>query len=610
MKETELNYDDDEIVNPSKTRPIADVIRVASNRRKVLKGGLGLAAGAFLGGSATAQSQRVRPTQAGLTDFKPLAIEDAKGSWPSISDDYEFDVLIPWGDPIKPGGPEFSLPLRASIQKQQIGIGHDGLWFFPDDVDPESGSRRGMLAVNHEFGTYGHLLRRSSPTRGLPDVLVSKAAHGVSIVGIVRVNGKWQTYDACGARRIHVDTPVEFSGPAADSEWLQTANGNEPAGTVNNCGCGNTPWGTYLTCEENFNGYFGTTDQNWQPNAAQARYGFSSGGFGYQWHNYDKRFDLAEVGFRNEENRFGWVVEIDPFDASQTPVKRTGLGRFKHESVAVVVGKDRRVVAYMGDDQANDYIYKFVSDEDHVKLRNDGVSPFDRGKLYVAKFNDDFTGEWLELTIDDSRLTNRFADQGALLIFARQAADIVGATPMDRPEWTTVAPDGTVYCACTNNSGRSVADAANPQAPNRDGHIIRWIDDDMHVGTSFQWDIFLLSSDSHDEEHAFSDPDAIYADPDGRLFIGTDGGQVQGMNNQLLVADTVSKTVKRLFSGVNNDEVTGITMTPDRRTLFVNLQHVGEGNFNLTDFPRLGNERVPRDATIVIQRKDGGIVGS
>ena len=604
------DHSDSEIVNPSSNPTMQEVVRVAASRRKIIQGGMSLAAGFMASKSALGQRTPIIPFNPGLIGFTPLSRAEATGPWPTISSDYEFEVLIPWGDPILPDGPAFSYPPNAENQAEQIGIGHDGMWFFPDADDPEAGSRRGMLAVNHEFGTDSHVLGKDDP-ESLADVRVSQHAHGVSVVGIEREEGVWRVYAACGARRIHVNTTVTFSGPAADSEFLQTPTGSAPQGILNNCGCGATPWGTYLTCEENFQGYFGVpSDRQWTASAAQARYGFSENGFGYGWHEFDKRFDLSLAAFRNEENRFGWVVEIDPYNAGQQPVKRTALGRFKHESVAVVVGKDRRVVAYMGDDQQFDYIYKFVSSEDHVKLRYEGESPFDHGKLYVARFNDDFTGDWLELTIDDSRLSSNFSSQAEVLTYARLAADELGATPMDRPEWTAAAPDGTIYCACTNNSARTAADAPNPQAPNADGHIIRWVDDDMHVGTSFTWDIFKLASDTHGTEESFSDPDSIYVDPDGRLFIGTDGGQQDRMNNQLLVADTVSGTVKRLFAGVFDDEVTGITMTPNRRTMFVNLQHVGNGNVNRTNFPRIGDHRVPRDATIVITRKDGGIVGS
>lgn len=604
------DHSDDESVNPTANRTMQDVVRVAANRRKVIQGGMSLAAGFMASKSALGQRTPIVPYTPGLIDFTPLTRAQATGSWPMISEDYEFQVLIPWGEPVIPDGPAFSHPPSARDQARQIGIGHDGMWFFPDDDDPEAGNRRGMLCVNHEFGGNEHVLGKDDP-ESLADVRTSQHAHGVSVVGIQREEGTWKVYDAGSARRIHVNTSVAFSGPAAGSEFLQTTLGNAPQGTLNNCGSGFTPWGTYLTCEENFQGYFGASGRTpWQATAAQERYGFSENGFGYGWHLFDWRFNLAAGGYRNEENRFGWVVEIDPYNAANPPVKRTALGRFKHESVAVVVGKDRRVVAYMGDDQQFDYIYKFVSSEDHVKLRNEGESPFDHGTLYVARFDDDFTGEWLELSMENSALSSNFSSQAEIVTFARLAADELDATQMDRPEWTTAGPDGTIYCACTNNSSRTVANAANPQVPNADGHIISWVDDDMHVGTTFSWEIFKRASDTHGTEESFSDPDSIYVDPDGRLFIGTDGGQQDGMNNQLLVADTVSGTVKRLFSGVVGDEVTGITMTPNRRTMFVNLQHVGNGNISATNFPALGNHNVPRDATIVITRKDGGIIGS
>jgi hypothetical protein len=305
------------------------------------------------------------------------------------------------------------------------------------------------------------------------------------------------------------------------------------------------------------------------------------------------------------------VVEIDPFDATQTPVKRTALGRFKHEGVAITEGRGKRVVAYMGDDERFDYIYKFVSEDNWKKMRRAGKSPLDHGTLYVAKFNDDGTGEWLPLSIDNPALAARFADQAEVLTFARMAADVLGATPMDRPEWTTVAPNGDVYCTLTNNSRRTVADAANPMAPNPDGHIIRWRDADQHVGTTFTWDIFLIAADTHGTEDSSASPDGLWADPDGRLFIQTDGGQKDGLNNQMLVADTMTGELRRIFTGVTGDEITGITVTPDRRTMFINTQHPGEGDPTVTNFPaELDGVTVPRDCTIVITRKNGGIIGS
>jgi hypothetical protein len=258
----------------------------------------------------------------------------------------------------------------------------------------------------------------------------------------------------------------------------------------------------------------------------------------------------------------------------------------------------------MGDDQRFDYIYKFVSDGNWQSMRAGGLSPLDHGRLYAARFDDDGTGQWLELTIDDPALAAEFGDQAEILTFARKAADIVGATPMDRPEWATVAPNGDVYCTLTNNTARVVADAANPQAPNPFGHIIKWRDADNHVGTTFEWEIFVLASDTHGSPtFEFSSPDGLWCDPDGRLFIETDGGQPSGQD-QMLVADKFTGEIRRLFAGVSGDEITGIAVTPDHRTMFINTQHPR------MKLPGFEGDAVPRDSTIVITRKDGGIIGS
>ncbi|TQV74194.1 PhoX family phosphatase [Exilibacterium tricleocarpae] len=629
---------DNEICNKTDNRPFADILDAATSRRKVLAGGLGLAATGFFasntvlaGGWGESEHREGFRRHRKLIDFEPVAVADGNGPWPTISADYEYQVLIPWGDPLEPGGPEFNYPPNADDQTKQIGIGHDGMHYFPidrfrgyrdDDWDDDRhpfrryrwrrGNWHGMLVINHEFGTNPHVLGKQSP-ESLEDVRVSQHAHGVSVVEIKKSRGVWRTVKSHNARRIHVNTPVTFSGPVAGHPLLQTPNGNIPLGTVNNCSNGHTPWGTYLTCEENFNGYFGATNRDtvWMPTAAQERYGFSETGFGYGWYNFDRRFDLSDVDYVNEENRFGWVVEIDPMDATQKPVKRTALGRFKHEGVALTIGQGRRAVAYMGDDQRFDYIYKFVSADDYRHMLHQGESPLDRGQLFVARFNDDGSGEWLELTIDNPQLAAAFNDQAEVLTYARMAADILGATPMDRPEWTTVAPNGDVYCTLTNNSRRTEANAANPLAPNPDGHIIKWRDSDKHTGLTFEWEIFLIAADTHGTEDTFSDPDGLWADPAGRLFIQTDGGQKDGLNNQMLVADTRTGELRRLFTGVAGDEITGITVTPDRRTMFINTQHPGNGDPSVTNFPApLDGVTVPRDATFVITRKDGGIIGS
>lgn len=614
------NDHDNQIDNASDNIPFADLLKADVGRRNIIKGGVaaavgGLVAGSGLSGAALAHGGRRGDRRRGLINFRPVTLAEGNGPVPAISGDYEYEVLIPWGESLEPGGPDFSYPPTAADQAKQIGIGHDGMTFFGSiRAKGKRSNRSGMLAINHEFGRNSHVLGKATP-ESLDDVRTSQHAHGVSIVAIEKPkrNGRWRTRVSKDSRRIHVNTPMSFSGPVADSDLLTTPNGNIPLGTVNNCSNGQTPWGTYLTCEENFNGYFGASNQtaSWIATEEQQRYGFSDNGFGYGWHLFDRRFDLSDPDYRNEENRFGWVVEIDPHDATQTPVKRTALGRFKHEGVEIVVGKNNRVVAYMGDDQRFDYIYKFVSSGDWKEMRAKGINPLDDGKLYVAKLNKNGTGRWLELTIENADLAARFESQAEVLTYARVAADILGATPMDRPEWISVAPNGDVYCTLTNNSQRQEAGPGNPLAPNNDGHIIRWRDTNDHVGRQFVWDVFLIAEQTHGTEESFSDPDGLWVDPDGRVFIQTDGGQKDGLNNQLLVTDMGGNKIKRLFTGVTSDEITGITTTPDRRTMFINIQHPGNGDPSVTNFPApIDGVTVPRDCTIVITRKNGGIIGS
>lgn len=627
------HIDDNQISNRSNNRTFEDVLQAGMSRRHLLARSAALSVTGFLAsmvshkgngaGMFTAIAQAA-PTSASPTiGFRPVLASEGSGPVPKISADYQYSVLIPWGTSLKDGVPEYdgnpATRPTATQQTQQVGIGHDGMWFFPIG----NGKTSGILAINHEYGTNEHVLGKAAPT-SLEDVRLSQHAHGVSMIEIQQQAGQWQVVRSSGKnRRIHVNTPVSYSGPVANSDLLKTPAGNAPLGTVNNCANGKTPWGTYLTCEENFNGYFGDRTYNaetktgtWVANEFQKRYGFAPTGFGYGWEKFDDRFDLANPRYTNEENRFGWIVEIDPLNPSQKPIKRTALGRFKHENAELVVGRGGRAVVYMGDDERFDYIYKFVSDANWRSMQARGISPLDRGKLYVAKFNDNFTGEWLELSIRDPKLKAKFKNQAEVLTYARVAADLLGATKMDRPEWITTTPNGDVYCTLTNNSRRTAeqVNPANPLGPNPDGHIIKWRDADNHVGLTFTWDIYVLSQDTHgaSDERTFSSPDGLWADPDGRLFIETDGGQKKGLNDQLLVADpNNNQIIRRLFTGVTDCEVTGLTVTPDRRTMFVNLQHPGDGDPAKTNFPAAqGSGKVPRDCTIVITRKDGGIVGS
>lgn len=639
---------DEDISNESGNRPFGEVLEAASSRRKFMSGSLAAAAAGFLAPSIAHAGRRHDDDDRGrrgrgrgrdddrddddhfrrrdcAIEFTPVSVAEGGGAEPSVSRDYEYQTLIPWGTPLKRGIPEYTgdpnTRPTAAQQQHMVGIGHDGMHYYP--LGRRNGNNEGLIAINHEYGGNSHVIGKGFPEND-EDIHLSQAAHGVSIVHVRKKRGKWDVVlNSPYNRRITANTPVEFSGPVAGFDIIAPQAGAR--GTVNNCSSGPTPWGTYLTCEENFNGYFGDTSGHWTATAEQARYGFSSGGFGYGWENdtSDGRFDLSTVDVTREDNRFGWVVEIDPKNPRKAPVKRTALGRFKHEGATVVEGRGKRVVCYMGDDQRFDYIYKFVSESNWKSMRARGMSPLDHGKLYVAKFNDDYTGEWLELTNDNPVLAERFGTgdegQAAVLTYARIAADLVGATPMDRPEWISVAPNQDVFCTLTNNSQRTEADAANPLAPNADGHIIRWRDSAHHTGTRFTWDIFVIAQDTHadGDERTFSDPDGIWIDPHGRLFIQTDGGQKKGLNNQMLVCNAFEDNasndldIRRLLTGVAGDEITGIAVTPNQKTLFCNTQHPGNGDPSLTNFPApTDGVTIPRDCTFVLTRKDGGIVGS
>ena len=636
-----MDVEHDEVSNPSTHDSFQQVLGRRLSRRTVMVGGLATAAIGLLGsgaasagtastpasstatstGAAAAAGSAARGTASGSRrrlriDF--TSIVRNSGPMPTIAPEYTFDVLIPWREKLDGSGTSFPYGLTSDEQAASIGIGHDGMWYFGDD-------KRGMLAINHEFGTTPHVIGKPAPTT-LEDVRVMQHAHGVSVVRIRRRKDRWQVEGDKRNRRIHVNTPVAFSGPAAASPLLQNPAGNPTLGTLNNCANGYTPWGTYLTCEENFNGYFGRRSGGTNTRELD-RYGFSAGGFGYAWHVFDDRFDLSNPAYVNEPNRFGWVVEIDPERPDSAPVKRTALGRVKHEGSTFVEGRGGRAVVYSGDDERFDYIYRYVSNDNWKSMRARGISPLDEGTLYVAKFADDGTGAWLELSPANPLLADKAIDW--ILVNTRLAADIVGATRMDRPEWIAVGANGEMYCTLTNNTQRGSvgtipgtvppeprpgANAANPLAPNPDGHIIRWTDADRHTGTTFVWDIFLISRDVVDAEgQMYGSPDGLWADRDGRIFIQTDGAQPGGVNDQMLVADPSTGAVKRLFTGVKGCEVTGVAVTPDRRTMFVNLQHPGDGNPALTNFPEpfVGAAgAVPRDATIVITRKDGKVIGS
>ncbi len=640
-------HDDDAVLNTADDRPFAEVVAARLNRRDVLSGGLAVAAAFFVGGAVFGGVAGAAPVRgpgrdrrAGLLGFTAIGLGyDDEVRVPA---GYTARTFIPWGTPLLgsrpafvPGTPPFvANGNTAAQQAEQIGAHHDGMHYFPVEDKPR-GQPKGILVVNHEYVDEAYL---HTGTTTLPDkaawtlemVRKSQNAHGVSVVQIGRNRrGEWEILRNARNRRITANSPMRFTGPAAGHRLLRTSadpSGRAPLGTFNNCAHGYTPWGTYLTCEENFNGYFrldaGAYDA--EHAALNSRYGI--GGDRNNWATNDARF-VVTPGEPNEPHRHGWVVEIDPFDPSTTPQKRTALGRTKHEGAWVHESKDGRAVVYMGDDQVNEYAYKFVTERSWRDLVRQGRRPLDHGTLYVARFDDDGSGTWLPLVQGRGPLkaSNGFANQGDVLIKTRLAATALGATPMDRPEWVAVDPtSGLVYLTLTNNtSSAKVVSAANPRKPNPFGHIIRWEEEDGdHAATSFTWDLYVLAGAGRDSgdgstidaEDAFGSPDGLWADGDGRVWIQTDGNQPAGANNQMLASDPAVTDgngvpeIRRFLTGPVECEVTGVITTPDRRTMFINIQHPGEDGGS--SWPNDDGISTPRSSTVIITKNDGGVIGS
>jgi secreted PhoX family phosphatase len=698
--------DDDSSTNPSKNLSLTQVVDRAvaaqPSRRLLIKGGLGAAMLPFLCGLAACGGGDDDKDDAVVAEkmlgFSGVATSSADSM--VVPAGYVATAMLPWGEPINDLAPAWKADASntAAEQEQQIGDNHDGMAFFGFNAAGNGFGDRsdeGLLVMNHEYINPEYFYAIEADTDAadwmapftLEKARKAQAAHGVSVVHVKRnADGSWAHVKTSPYnRRIHGNTPMTLQGTAAGNALLKTAadpSGTEVLGTLNNCANGRTPWGTYLTCEENWNGYFATpTNGAGQPadvRQGQVRYGISSTGFGYRWHTVDPRFD-ADVN-PNEPHRFGWVVEIDPFAPASKPVKRTALGRVKHENAELVVAANGKVVVYMGDDERNEYIYKFVSSGSFDRSNPTSAANrrlLESGTLYVARFDAGTTtgdgmgtGVWIPLAFDSNGLTaaNGFANQAEVLIKCRQAADRVGATMMDRPEWISANPKkaGEVYVTLTNNnrrggttsnavdgstsagSARPPVDEANPRANNVWGHIVRWNEAGGDAtALTFDWDIFVLAgqpsvtdarapSANITLDNLFNSPDGLAFDGFGRLWIQTDGsysnaGDYANMgNNQMLAADPVSKEIRRFLVGPSGCEVTGVTWTPDRRTMFVNIQHPGEvgshpnapkntGGSTLTDneiarnatafsqWPTTGAR--PRSATVMVRRSDGGVIG-
>ncbi|WP_066568421.1 PhoX family phosphatase [Snodgrassella sp. CFCC 13594] len=654
-KKTLLKHiNEDVISNESSNQALSAVWQARLSRRSLMQTGTALGAVAVLPTawlSNEAQAgvfPRDNIGQAKHLGFSAIGLSSQDTV--VVPKGYSARAFYKWGDAVGLVGrmPAFKTDATNSAIEQsfQAGMHHDGMSYFSLPMGSKR-SDHGLLAMNHEYVDNGLLFKDGAANWSTEKVRKAQNAMGVSIVEIKKdAHGQWQLVRPSRyARRITANTPMSISGPGRNHTLLKTAadpRAETILGTMQNCANGETPWGTYLTCEENWADIFTTRTT---PTALEKRYGIGTKDEVYRWNEQDARFNTSATP--NEPNRFGWVVEIDPYDPQSTPIKHTALGRFKHEGAAVTLAPDNRVVVYMGDDQRFEYIYKFISKQPYQPgNRAANKRLLTEGVLYVARFNEDGSGDWLPLVQGEGKLTaeNGFADQGELLVKTRMAADVVGATKMDRPEWIAVDPyrAGSVYCTLTNNSqrgseGKPGVDAANPRAKNLFGHIMHWQEKQGNpTAGSFNWDILVLAG-RHDTQDArfkgsmkgaeFGSPDGLSFDHRGVLWIQTDVStstlnmdEYAGLgNNQMVATIPGSNEFRRFLTGPNGCEITGIAFAPDNKTLFVNIQHPGEPKegdsdpahpqavSSWPDGPKGGR---PRASTVVITKDDGGVIGS
>ena len=737
-----MSHDDDVVTNISSNPHINELIEQRLQdpaRRKLLRGGFGAASLSFIGASGrlsacggsddviAAPAPAPTPAPPPPAPARPTALSFSAVS-KSVADSlvipagYTATVLYRLGDPIAAGVPPYTNngTDAAATYDRRAGDHHDAIQFYGLGANGQysaTSNDRGLLVMNHEAITPAFLHPTGQTivagTRTVADeVLREFYIHGVSIIEVNSAagGGAWSVkQDSTFNRRIHTLTDMILAGPAGGSSSMVTkysTNGTRTRGTVNDCAHGYTPWYTYLACEENWAGYFRRVTATDNPNRSAkeltslARYGVAGNGrelwatvtpdtadnlYG-RW-NAEVKGATAADDYRNGPNTYGWNVEIDPFNPTSTPKKRTAMGRIAHEgawAAKPVAGKP--LVFYMGCDSRNEYIYKYVSTAvwdpaDATLGLAAGDKYLDNGKLYAAKFHADGTGSWVELSLANPLVANyatyAFADAADVAINSRLAADAAGATKMDRPEWGAVDPlTGEVYMTLTNNNAtlRTLAatDAANPrhyndprtngtaQRGNPNGHIIRWKESSPEALT-FTWDIFLFgaraSADAANINLSGLTADNDFSSPDGLWFsratnvcwIQTDDGAYTDVTNCMLLAalpgqvgdggvKTITNTdqtgatkpvqtyvgatlpatkLRRFLVGPKDCEITGITETPDGKTLFVNIQHPGEetpaasiGDPTLftSHWPEGGTAR-PRSATVVITRNDGGVIG-
>ena len=636
--------------NHSANPTMGEVIAARFSRRGFLQGSLAVSAIAATVGPAALLSAPRAEAQEGVSAFSFPEVTAGVDADHHVAEGYDAQVLIRWGDPVVSGAPEFDPNNQtAEAQAGQFGYNNDYVGYIPLDGSNE----HGLLVVNHEY-TNPHLMfpglvqvvERAAVQGDLTEeqVNIELAAHGGSIIEIEKVDGAWRRVaDSKYNRRITGTTETLVTGPAAGHDRLKTsadATGTKVLGTLNNCAGGVTPWGTYLLAEENFHGYFaGELPADHKEAANYERLG-APGGW-YQWHKFHDRFDVSKEP--NEMNRFGYIVEVDPMDPNSVPKKRTALGRFKHEGAESIVAPNGQVVLYSGDDERFDYVYKFVTTGTYdANDRAANMDLLDEGTLYVARFDEDGTMEWMPLVHGEGPLTaeNGFESQADVVIETRRAADLLGATKMDRPEdLQPNASNGKVYVMLTNNSRRTEEDvnAANPRAANAFGHIIEIAEaDGDFAATSGTWEILLKCGDpaiaevgatfstATTENGWFGMPDNAAVDSDGRLWVSTDGNNPTdtGRTDGLWAVDTegAARGTSRLFYRVPvGAEMCGPVFTENGESLFLAIQHPADGGEDWdgharpsyyedpsTRWPDFDDAMPVRPAVVVVTKQGGG----
>jgi hypothetical protein len=632
-------------------------------RRDVLMGSLAAAVAAIAPRGSAAAATEVR-AQGAASAFPFKEAKAGVDERHHVAQGHDADVLIRWGDPVFSDAPAFD-PTRQTreAQEKQFGYDNDFVGFIPLEGSPD----RGLLVVNHR-DTREHLMfpgivqvvegrSRKDPEELAAElevvaadktrVGVEMAAHGGTVIEIIRENGKWRAVpDSRYNRRITATTPVRIAGPAAGRKRMRTSanrTGRRVRGVLNAAGGGITPWHTWLIAEGRFSLYFdGVLAEGYLEGMSHDRYGVPEGA--YAWSRFDRRFDVREEP--NEPNRFGWVVEVDPLDPGSYPKKRTALGRMRHAGAAMVVNRDGRVVVYMGDAERYDYAYKFVTrGRFNPKSRAANRNLLDKGTLYVARFEEDGTLRWLPLVHGRGPLTkaNGWDSQADILISARIAGDVLGATRMDRPcGFQPDARGGRVHLMLNNNVQRKEeeVDPANPRAENAFGHIIEIREDDGDFASrTARWAVMVRCGDPSDAEVGasfapattengwFGMPDACAVDADGRLWVATagQGPETTGRADGFYAFDRqgAARGVSKLFFRAPvGAAAAGPFFTPDGETLFLAVRHPADGGEDWPGFgrpsyyedpstrwPDFDARLPPRPAVLAVTRRGGGKIG-